>query len=221
MIKALIALSGGMDSATVLAKALALDRQCETVGFYYGSKHNHWENKAAKEIAEFYEVPYDLIHLEEIMRGFKSNLMQGGGDIPEGHYEDESMSLTVVPGRNIIFASILAGVAWSRGFDEVWLGIHAGDHHIYPDCRPEFFVAMKEAIQKGTGEKIALQAPYLYNKKIGILQDGTRLKVPYRLTRTCYTSDKYACGKCGGCRKRLEAFASLNMTDPIKYEETE
>jgi len=144
-----------------------------------------------------------------------------GGDIPEGHYEDESMSRTVVPGRNIIFASILTGVAWSLGAEEVWLGIHQGDHAIYPDCRPEFYRAMNEAVTLGTDGKVVLKAPFLDTNKTGILRRGLFLNVPYGYTRTCYKEQEIACGKCGSCQERLEAFAECGLTDPVEYETKE
>lgn len=218
MITAIVALSGGMDSATVLAKAEAAQRRIETVGFRYGSKHNEFENTAAREIAKYYKVPFQLIDLSIAMKGFKSNLLLGGGKIPEGHYDDESMSKTVVPCRNIIFISILAGLAESIEASEIWLGIHSGDYAIYPDCRPKFYSAMKQAIEEGSGGKVTLRAPFLYSNKRIILDQGISMKVPYQLTRTCYKNQELACGVCGSCQERLEAFAFLKMKDPITYE---
>lgn len=219
MIKAIVSLSGGMDSATVLAEALFKDRDCIAIGFSYGSKHNKYENKRAQQLAEYYEVPFQLIDLEGVMKGFKSNLMKGQGDIPEGHYEDESMSQTVVPARNIIFASILAGLAWSKECKEVWMGVHAGDHVIYPDCRPEFYVPLKAAIKIGTNEKVEIRTPFIIHSKAQILERGLELEVPYQLTRTCYKDQHLSCGKCGSCVERLEAFKANNVDDPIQYEE--
>ena len=217
MKKVIITLSGGMDSATVLAKAIAEGRECLAISFDYGSKHNVFENAKAKQLARHYNVPFKLIDLKTVMAGFKSNLMMDGGDIPEGHYEDESMSLTVVPSRNIIFLSILSGLAWSNECSEVWIGIHAGDHAVYPDCRPEFYWKMNEAIQLGTDHKVSLHAPFLHNTKTDILKTGLELKVPYDLTRTCYKHQQTSCGKCGSCVERLEAFKTLGKIDPIEY----
>ncbi len=219
MTKAIISLSGGMDSATVLAEAINQGRACMGVGFCYGSKHNQYENAMAQKLADYYNTPYQLLNLEGVMKGFKSNLMLEGGDIPEGHYEDESMSKTVVPARNIIFISILAGVAWSNNADEVWLGIHSGDHAIYPDCRPKFAEVMGNAILEGTDRMVDLQYPFLYWDKARILTRGIELRVPYKLTRTCYQNQEKACGKCGSCCERLEAFSMNGIEDPIKYEE--
>jgi 7-cyano-7-deazaguanine synthase len=218
MKKAIISLSGGMDSTTVLGAAIDAGREVECVGFTYGSKHNFYENIAAQEVAEHYNVPFHLMDLSEMMSSFNSNLLKSGGDIPEGHYEAETMSQTVVPGRNIIFASMLSGYAWSRDADEVWLGIHSGDHAIYPDCRPEFYEKMREAILAGTDDRVTLQAPFLDGNKTSIIEWGLQHEVPYHLTRTCYKDQPIACGRCGACQERLEAFRNNNLEDPIEYE---
>lgn len=214
----LVSLSGGMDSTTVLAECLACGAEVECVGFYYGSKHNPWENQAAGEVAKHYNVPFSMIDLSGVMRSFQSNLMSGQGDVPEGHYEQANMSLTVVPARNIIFASILAGAAWSRGCEAVALGIHQGDHAIYPDCRASFFEAMDLAIRTGTDDRVRLWAPFLSTDKAGIVGRGLELGVPYQLTRTCYKEQAVACGKCGSCCERREAFELNGVVDPIAYE---
>jgi len=213
--KSIIALSGGMDSATILTLASSWGREVEAVGFEYGSHHNQYELKAAKNLASYYHIPFEVIDMTTISKHLKSDLLDG--EIPEGYYKDESMKKTVVPGRNIIFASILAGVAWSRNAEEVWLGIHSGDHHIYPDCRPEFFHSMKKAIETGTDNKITLIAPFISIDKAEVLRRGLKLGVPYELTRTCYKPQKLACGKCGSCIERLESFKLNEIVDPVEY----
>ncbi len=219
MTKAIVSLSGGMDSTTVLAHAVVQHHgDVAAVGFTYGSKHNQYENAAAERVAQHYGVPYKLIDLSSVMAGFKSDLMKSGGAIPEGHYEAASMSRTVVPGRNIIFASILAGIAWSEKAEQVWLGIHAGDHFIYPDCRPAFFEAMRKAVLAGTGDAATLVAPFLFASKADIVKSGLGLDVPYKLTRTCYADQEMACGRCGSCQERLDAFAANKIEDPLAYE---
>ena len=215
--KAIISLSGGMDSATVLAVAIQRGIDVRAVGFRYGSKHGNYENVAAEKLAVHYGVPFCLVDLTSITRHFSSHLLQHGGEIPEGHYESETMAQTVVPARNMIFASVLAGVAWTEGAGEVWLGIHAGDHAIYPDCRPAFFGAMKLAVEKGSDDRVILVAPFLHSKKGDILSRGLELGVPYELTRTCYKDQSIACGRCGACRERLEAFEENGARDPVEY----
>ena len=144
--------------------------------------------------------------------------MLTGGDIPEGHYEDVSMERTVVPGRNTIFCAILSGLAESEGFEEIWLGLHAGDHAIYPDCRPGFYTSMRKTLHEATDGKVDLQAPFLYVTKADILKRGMELKVPYEKTRTCYKNQAIACGRCGSCSERRMSFDSLGLKDPIAYE---
>jgi 7-cyano-7-deazaguanine synthase len=217
-------LSGGMDSTTMLASILDSwehDRKkVFCLGFKYGSKHNQYENKAAEEIAKYYGVDYKLLDLSNIIGTlFKSDLLLSGGDIPEGHYNDENMSKTVVPGRNIIFASILAGYAWSKDCNQIALGVHLGDRSIYEDCRPEFVKALDSAIYLGTGHRVEVVTPFIKMNKIDICRVGLALDVPYELTRTCYKNQEQSCGVCGSCTERLEAFDLNNSKDPIKYEE--
>lgn len=221
--KSVISFSGGMDSATLLWDVKATSPKDEVViavNFIYGSKHNQYEREAARALSVRAPglVKYREIDLTPVMAGFKSDLMLTGGDVPEGHYEAKSMERTVVPARNVIFASILSGIAWSEGADRVYLGVHAGDHAIYPDCRPEFVEAMGEAVRTGTGNKVRLFAPYLDIDKADILGIGLRLNVPYQLARTCYKAQPVACGKCGSCQERLAAFAKHQTADPADYE---
>jgi 7-cyano-7-deazaguanine synthase len=221
MNKVIVSFSGGMDSATLLAFAMERAPNVVVTGFTYGSKHNSYEVAAAREVCRFYDLQYFNLDLTPIMGTFKSNLLKGGGPIPEGHYEAESMRQTVVPARNIIFASILAGQAWSLDADTVMIGVHAGDHYIYPDCREEFINVMAKAIWEGTDGRVRLQAPFIAHKKDEILEWGLRHKVPYHLTRTCYKDQAMACGKCGSCQERLVAFAENNLNDPLPYDSRE
>ena len=112
----------------------------------------------------------------------------------------------------------MAGLAWSKGAREIAIGIHQGDHAIYPDCRVSFYNAMNQAIAEGTDHNVLITAPFLHTDKTGILDWGFRHEVPYHLTRTCYKDQELSCGKCGSCVERLEAFAFHNTKDPIKYE---
>jgi len=216
--KGIVSLSGGMDSTTVLAQAVAnglLDFQ--GVGFTYGSKHNKYENEAAQRVAAKYEIPFRVIDLTGVMSGFRSNLLISGAEIPEGHYEAESMKLTVVPGRNLIFMAIVAGIAESEGAEAVLLGVHQGDHAIYPDCRSEFIESARQTISLSTDGRVRIEAPFLHTDKGGILEWGLQHDVPYELTRTCYKEQELACGKCGACQERLEAFRVRGCQDPIRY----
>lgn len=219
MKKAIVALSGGMDSTTVLAYMLSFGYSVQCCSFTYGSKHNQYENEAAKKVAEFYNVPFlGIIDLSNITQFISSNLLKSGGDIPEGHYNDADMKKTVVPGRNLMFLSILAAIGESEGANVIALGIHQGDHHIYPDCRAEFFTSANETVLNSSDNKVSLVAPFINTDKTGIIAWGVEHNVPYHLTRTCYKDQILSCGKCGSCRERLEAFENNNLVDPIEYE---
>jgi 7-cyano-7-deazaguanine synthase len=225
MKKVVMALSGGMDSATLLGLLLEQDYAVHAITFYYGSKHNKWENAATTDLIEYYQrndapvIPH-FVDISAVMGNFNSNLMLSGGDIPEGHYEDENMRKTVVPGRNMIFASIAAGLAESIGAEKIALGVHSGDHHIYPDCRKEFIKALDSAIYLSSDRSVEVIAPLIDEDKESILRKGLLCSpsVPYELTRTCYKDQIVSCGKCGSCCERLEAFNKLQMPDPIPYE---
>lgn len=217
-----LALSGGMDSSALLGKCRAVytDANILTIFFSYGSKHNEYEWPAAQAVADHYKVPIKFVDLTQLSKVLKSDLLLSGGAIPEGHYEAKSMKQTVVPGRNSIFASILAGACESLGGGKVLMGVHAGDHAIYPDCRPMFVTAMGGAIASSTENRVFLEAPFLYLSKGQIVGQGLELGVPFNLTRTCYKNQPIACGKCGSCNERREAFAQNNVTDPVEYEYT-
>ncbi len=217
--KIVTALSGGLDSTTLLAHLLYKGFEVIPVQFIYGSKHNKYELLAMERIAYHYKLPPVMtLNLEQAFRTIKSDLLLTGRDIPEGHYNDETMSRTVVPGRNSIFISFMTGIAESIQAYGVAIGTHLGDHHIYPDCRPEYILAMNEAMKKASDGKVEVMAPFQLLDKGGIVKKGTSLHVPYEITRTCYKDQPIACGQCGSCRERLEAFKANGIPDPIKYE---
>jgi 7-cyano-7-deazaguanine synthase len=218
MTKAVMGLSGGMDSATVLAWLVKQGYEVHCLNFIYGSKHNQYEQKCAEQLAKHYNASYTLFDLTEAFKAMKSNLLKTGGDIPEGHYTDETMSLTVVPGRNTIFAAIMCGVAESHNAKFLALGVHQGDHDIYPDCRVEYIKSLDTTLYLASGHKVHTIAPFLHTDKIGILDYGFGVDVPYNLTRTCYKAQELSCGRCGSCNERIEAFATQRRIDPIEYE---
>lgn len=221
MKKTLVVLSGGMDSATLLYACMA-DPDREVVGavnFNYGSKHNVQERLCAIDLCKLNNIPLTTIDLTFINQHFKSDLLQSGGEIPEGHYADENMKRTVVPFRNGIMLSIAAGLAESIDADEIALGNHNGDRAIYPDCREEFTYHMRNAIKSGTWKGVDFFAPFLHLDKTGIASYGSALQVPYEHTYTCYKGGEKHCGKCGSCTERKEAFALSNTPDPTVYED--
>lgn len=205
----IIVLSGGMDSVTLLydyKDSIAL-----AVTFDYGSRHNAREIECARKNCEILGVEHIVIPLQFMEKYFKSSLLIGGEDIPEGHYSDENMKSTVVPFRNGIMLSVAAGLAESRGLKKVMLANHSGDHAIYPDCRPEFIDAMSLAISRGTYDGVVIEAPYTNISKSDIARIGKRIGVNYRLTYSCYKGGEKHCGKCGTCVERMEALRDAGI----------
>ena len=217
MRNSLIALSGGVDSTTLLYEYRE-EIAC-AVGFDYGSKHNARELAAAKAICRELEIPYLIIPLAFIGEYFRSDLLLSGGEMQLGDYSEENMRSTVVPFRNGIMLSILAGLAESRDLQQVLIANHFGDHAIYPDCRESFVKPMGEAITAGTSNGVKLVAPYTTLTKAEIVARGTRLGVPYSKTYSCYQGGERHCGRCGTCRERHEAFVANGLEDPTLYEE--
>jgi len=216
-----LAMSGGLDSTTLCGWYIDHGYKVYPIIFDYGSKHNKYENQAAIKICDFWRLDYKFIKLNFMKDIAKSNLMIGGGDIPEGHYKDANMKMTVVPGRNLIFASILASYAESIKADIIALGVHAGDHFVYPDCRPKFISVLKDVVKASTDGKINVEARFLNITKDQILKEGLSLRhimVPYFMTRTCYKDQELSCGKCAACAERLEAFKINKKADLINYK---
>ena len=221
MQKVVMGLSGGMDSAPVLGYYVNHGLDVHPLFFNYGSKHNRYEYECAIKLTEYFNTTkLKIINLNFIQDLFVSNLLNGQGEIPEGHYESTNMSLTVVPGRNSIFISIMAGYAESICANIVAIGTHKGDRAIYPDCRINFINSINNTIQLSSDRKVHIETPVQNLNKTGILKLGYsfKIQVPYDITRTCYKDQELSCGKCGSCQERLEAFSNIKITDPITYE---
>lgn len=209
---ALIVLSGGMDSTTMLydyRDSIAL-----AVNFNYGANHNAREAECARYNCGKLGVELVEIDLSFMGRYFESSLLSGAEAIPEGDYRDENMKSTVVPFRNGIMLAVATGLAESRGLKAVMIANHGGDHAIYPDCRPEFISSMGRAIADGTYEHLELLAPYTSISKGEIALRGKRLGVDYSLTYSCYKGGEKHCGKCGTCVERAEALKYAGITLP-------
>ncbi len=212
--KAVLIYSGGLDSTTLLyeyKESIAL-----AVSFDYGSKHNEREIAFARLNCEKLGVEHIVIPLEFMQKYFRSSLLKGGEDIPEGSYDDSNMQSTVVPFRNGIMLAIAAGLAESRGLDAIMMANHGGDHAIYPDCRPEFVDAFGKAVEAGTYNGVKLLSPYCDITKRDIALRGKALGIDYSLTYSCYKGGEKHCGKCGTCTERKEA---LEGFDPTEYED--
>ncbi len=219
MAKVVVIYSGGMDSFTVLNRALRDGHDVYALSFNYGQRHVKELDVAAKVTAEL-GLPHKVVDITAINELIaNSSLTSTANDIPEGHYEEASMQSTVVPNRNMILLSLAIGYAVSIGAEAVYYGAHSGDHAIYPDCRPEFVRRMNDVSQIANYEPIEIAVPYLANDKAEILRDGLAMGLDYANTWTCYNGRAKACGKCGACVERLEAFAANNSTDPLPYEE--
>jgi 7-cyano-7-deazaguanine synthase len=219
--KVLVLCSGGMDSVTALYRARREHEVVAAISFDYGAKHNARELAFAAEHAAKLGVRHRIIDLRFMGALFRSALLAGGGEIPEGHYEADSMRQTVVPFRNAIMLSIAAGLAESEGAEGLVIAAHAGDHAIYPDCREDFMRAMAEAMRLGTYAGIRLLRPFIAWDKAGIAAEGAKLGVDFSRTWSCYKGGVVHCGKCGTCVERREAFARAGLSDPTAYVSTD
>ena len=190
--KAILIYSGGLDSTTLLYEYK--DSIALAVTFDYGSKHNAREISYARLNCERLGILHRVISLEFIRDSFKSDLLLSGGEIPEGHYAEENMKSTVVPFRNGIMLSAAIGLAESNDLDTVLIANHAGDHTIYPDCRPEFIEAMDAAAQAGTFNGVRIVSPYCNITKRDIALRGRKLGVDFSLTYSCYKGGEKHCG---------------------------
>ena len=235
-----VSLSGGMDSSTLLLRALLEYDNVTALSFHYGQKHSV-ELERAKSLIEYlkskgHNVTYEVIELKGLVNLLNSALVTGGDDVPEGHYEQDNMKATVVPNRNKIFSSITQAVALSIANEtqeqtDIALGIHKGDESVYPDCRAEFRDADDQAFRIGNwdAEKVGYWTPYLEVMKFDILKDGERLceklgldfNEVYKRTNTSYKP--YPSGnsdyKSASSVERIEAFIKLGRPDPVQYED--
>ncbi|MDP0491149.1 MAG: 7-cyano-7-deazaguanine synthase QueC [Verrucomicrobiota bacterium JB023] len=216
--KTVVLLSGGMDSTVALWHTLAEGHEVlACLGVDYGSKHNAKELPMARWQAEKAGIPFHQADLTVINDLFTSDLLQSGGEIPLGHYEDSNMKKTVVPFRNGILLSLAAGFAESLEAEGLVIAAHSGDHAIYPDCRETFLGPMAEAIKNGTYAGLALMRPFVDVRKEDIAARGAELGVDFTHTWSCYQGQDVHCGKCGTCVERKEAFALAGLPDPTSY----
>lgn len=216
---AVIILSGGMDSVTMLYDYQ--ERIAVAISFDYGSNHNAKEIPFAQLHCRRLGIEHLVIPLEFIHRYFDSSLLQGAEAIPEGHYAADNMKSTVVPFRNAIMLSVAVGLAESRHLNYVMMANHGGDHTIYPDCRPEFVKAFSDASVAGTYEKVEVWAPYTMLTKVDIAKRGKALGIDYSETWSCYKGGDVHCGRCGTCMERKEALEQAGIADHTVYEHQE
>ena len=215
----LLVLSGGLDSTTMLYEYQ--DRIALALSFHYGSNHNDRELPFASLHCQRLNIPHRILHLPFIKDYFHSSLLEGDAAVPEGEYNDTNMHSTVVPFRNGIMLSIAAGMAENENLSYIMLANHAGDHAIYPDCRPEFVEAMNQAVQKGTYNGVQLLTPYTHLTKTEIALHGKQLGIDYSQTWSCYRGGEHHCGQCGTCRERQQALREAGIEDKTVYEKLE
>jgi 7-cyano-7-deazaguanine synthase len=217
MEKVVVIYSGGMDSFTLLHRALAEGKRVHALSFNYGQRHSkelHYAQKVCDELG----IPHKVVDITAINQLILGSSLTDDIEVAEGHYEEESMKSTMVPNRNMIMLSLAIGYAVSIRANAVYYGAHSGDHAIYPDCRPEFVKRMDAVSAIANYEPIASRAPYHNSTKIEILGEGLGMGLNYSKSWTCYNGRERACGRCGSCTERLEAFAAFNLTDPLPYE---
>ena len=220
--KCVVLLSGGLDSTTLLYSEVS-NFECWPLTIVYGQRHQK-EIIAARNVCEARDI--NLLHRWKlldisVLGEILPSTLTGVGDVPEGHYADESMKATVVPNRNMILIAIAGGYASGLGAKYVAYAPHAGDHAIYPDCRPEFVVSARNTLRLGTGwqnDGVILTAPFDDMTKAQIIKLGTVLNVPFKITWSCYKGGEIHCGVCGTCVERKEAFKIAGVADPTTYE---
>ncbi len=207
-------LSGGLDSTTLLYALLKKGHEVKCISFDYGQKHLKEVMQAQKTCLDL-GIEHHIVDLTSVKNLISNSALTSDQPIPEGHYKDESMRATVVPSRNTIMAAIAQGYAVNIDFDAISLGIHSGDHAIYPDCRPEFIHYLRRTFALNNYKPIRVLAPFLKVSKIKIVELGLQLGVKFENTWTCYVGAEKPCQKCGACVERAEAFAANNATDPL------
>lgn len=209
--------SGGMDSFTVLHRALREGLNVTALSFDYGQRHAR-ELDTAREVCASLGIAHQVVDIRAIHGLIDSSALTDASQaMPHGDYGEENLTATVVPNRNMILLSLAIAKAINVGADRVDYGAHGGDHVLYPDCRPEFVSAMNHAAGLAHFTPIAVHAPFLHASKAEILREGLAMGLDYGQTWTCYEGQALACGRCGSCRERLEAFAINGVSDPLPY----
>ncbi len=217
--KAVVLFSGGLDSTVLASHLLSQGAEVRLLSIDYGQRHAK-ELAHGEALAKHMNLPRKsllLPDLGDLLKG--SSLTDDSVELPEGHYAEESMKATVVPNRNMILLALAGGYALSSGFDTIAYAAHAGDHFIYPDCRPKFAEAMEKALGLADWNDLSLYRPFVDMTKADLVSLGTELGTPLEMTWSCYAGMDVHCGKCGTCVERKEAFELAKVHDPTKYKE--
>jgi 7-cyano-7-deazaguanine synthase len=216
--KAVVLFSGGLDSTVLVHHLLHEKADLKLLSIDYGQRH-HKEIISSTQIAKSLGVQHFILSLPslgQLLGG--SALTDQEISLPEGHYAEKSMKATVVPNRNMILLSLAAGHAISLKYDTVAYAAHAGDHTIYPDCRPEFADSMAHALTLADWTSINLLRPFVHWSKADLVRHGKKLGVRFEKTWSCYAGGDIHCGKCGTCVERKEAFKLIGLSDPTQYK---
>lgn len=214
--KTIVLCSGGLDSATLLYDLRRAGQELRGLSVDYGQRHSR-ELAAAAEICRQTGVEHRQVDLTALNPLLAGSALTDAVPVPNGHYTDESMKITVVPNRNMLLLSVAIAWAVSLRFDAVAYAAHGGDHAIYPDCRPEFVEAMDRAAGLCDWHPVRILRPFVDRTKADLVRLGTALGVPYALTWSCYRGGDVHCGRCGTCVERREAFALAGVADPTIY----
>ncbi|MCF1470485.1 7-cyano-7-deazaguanine synthase QueC [Agrobacterium vitis] len=218
--KILVVCSGGLDSVSLADKMAAEHELIGLISFDYGQRHKK-ELDFAALAAKRLGVPHQIIDMTNIGASLTGSALTDDLEVPDGHYAEETMKITVVPNRNAIMLAIAFGVAAARKADAVALAVHGGDHFIYPDCRPGFidaFQTMQAHALEGYAD-VKLLAPFVTVSKADIVTEGAKYGTPFDQTWSCYKGGARHCGRCGTCVERREAFHLAGVTDPTDYED--
>jgi len=216
--KTAVVCSGGLDSVSLAHVLAAENSLTRLISFDYGQRHRKELDFAAACAARL-GVPHHVIDLRSVGAALTGSALTDGLDVPDGHYAEETMRITVVPNRNAIMLTIAFGIAAAQGDDVVATAVHGGDHFIYPDCRPAFteaFDEMQRAALDGYAD-VRLSTPFVHRSKADIVTAGAKAGTPFKQTWSCYKGGEVHCGRCGTCVERREAFDLAGVEDPTTY----
>jgi 7-cyano-7-deazaguanine synthase len=220
--KTIVICSGGLDSVTLAYHVAAQHDLCALVSFDYGQRHKK-ELDFAAICATHLDVPHHILDISAIGGALSGSALTDAIDVPDGHYVEDSMKVTIVPNRNAMMLTIAFGIAAAQDAGAVAAAVHGGDHFVYPDCRPKFidaFQTMQNHALEGYAD-IRLYTPYVNASKADIVTDGVIHQTQFEATWSCYKGGVHHCGRCGTCVERREAFDIAQVTDPTRYEDAD
>ncbi len=218
--KTIVICSGGLDSVSLAYKVAQENTLTALLSFDYGQRHVKEVEYAAASATRL-GVPHRIVDIRQIGAALSGSALTDDVAVPDGHYAEETMKVTIVPNRNAIMLAVAFGMAAAQKANAVAAAMHGGDHFIYPDCRPGFmnaFQAMQDAALDGVAQ-VRLHTPYIDGSKADIVADGARHGVPFAETWSCYKGGQIHCGRCGTCVERREAFYLADVADPTEYDD--